>query len=111
MTVSLDQQIACVRREIALRKNVYAKRVSSYQMRQSEADHEIAAMQAVHDTVMAVKRLRATMAEHIYTNPGCACGLAPPEPPTTPMEAFAAWLDHVFERSKAAAADAEGAQT
>lgn len=49
--VPLDQQIACVRRELAMRKNVYSKRVRDGKMKQADADREIAAMQAVHDTL------------------------------------------------------------
>lgn len=54
--VPLDQQIASVTRELALRRAVYPKQVSRGRMRQSEADHEIAAMEAVHATLT---RLRA----------------------------------------------------
>jgi hypothetical protein len=53
--VSLDQQLACVRREIALRRNVYPKQVSRGRMRQSEADLEVAAMEAVLETLIALK--------------------------------------------------------
>lgn len=52
MTVSLKEQIACVRRELALRKSAYAKWVAARRMKQAAADHEIAAMQAVHDTLL-----------------------------------------------------------
>lgn len=49
--VPLPEQIAEVRRELALRKNVYPKRVSSREMRQSEADHLTARMSAVLTTL------------------------------------------------------------
>lgn len=49
--VPLSEQIAEVRRELALRKNVYPKRVSSREMRQSEADHLTARMNAVLTTL------------------------------------------------------------
>lgn len=49
--VPLPEQIAEVRRELALRKNVYPKRVSSREMRQSEADHLTARMNAVLTTL------------------------------------------------------------
>lgn len=55
MRMPLAQQIACVRREIAMRKNVYAKRVSDGKMRRGEADHEIAAMTAVLETLEAIE--------------------------------------------------------
>jgi hypothetical protein len=44
---TLDAQIACVKREIALRKNVYPKWVMSGRMRAEAADHEINCMIAV----------------------------------------------------------------
>jgi hypothetical protein len=49
--IPLDKQIAAVRREIALRKNVYPSFIARGKMKQAEADHQLAAMQAVHDTL------------------------------------------------------------
>lgn len=57
--ITLDVQLAAVRREIALRKNVYAGWVKSGRMKQEKADSEIAAMQAVHDTLDALQRRHA----------------------------------------------------
>ncbi len=54
MSVSISDQIACVRREIALRRNVYKKRVNAGQMQPAQARRELDAMQAVHDTLTAV---------------------------------------------------------
>jgi hypothetical protein len=51
---TIEAQIACVRRELALRKRVYAKRVLERKMKPEEADHELACMQAVHDTLRAL---------------------------------------------------------
>lgn len=51
----LDAQIKCVKREIALRKNVYPKFVNSGRMKEAEADHEIAAMTAALHTLMGLK--------------------------------------------------------
>lgn len=51
MTVLVRDQIACVRRELALRKNVYPGFVKRGKMSQEEADKEIDRMQAVHDTI------------------------------------------------------------
>ena len=48
---TLEAQIACVRRELAMRKNVYPKWVQSRRMKPEAADHEIQCMQAVHDTL------------------------------------------------------------
>lgn len=100
---SLDHQIAEIKRELSLRRNVLPKQVAAGKMRQSEMDHHMAAMTAALHTVMAVKRLRATMAEHQFVMYGvtmCLCGLRAPGDDAT--ASFQAWLDHVFERSKAA---------
>jgi ATP-dependent Lon protease len=53
--VTLDDQLKCVRRELALRQRVYPKHVFAGKMKQEAADYELAAMQAVHDTL---KKLR-----------------------------------------------------
>ena len=51
---TLEAQITCVRRELAMRKNVYPKWVQSGRMKPEAADHEINCMQAVHDTLTAL---------------------------------------------------------
>lgn len=51
MAVTLDRQIACVRREIAMRHRVYPHWVESKKMTQVKADEEIAAMEAVLETL------------------------------------------------------------
>lgn len=56
---TLDLQLAAVRREIAMRKNVYPKWVKDGRMKQEKADSEIAAMQAVHDTLDTLRKLQA----------------------------------------------------
>ena len=50
--VSIEDQIKCVRRELALRRIVYKKRVDSGAMTQSTANREIAAMEAVEATLL-----------------------------------------------------------
>jgi hypothetical protein len=52
MTVSIDDQIKCVRRELGMRHRVYAKWVEGGRMKQDAADKELAAMQAVLDTLL-----------------------------------------------------------
>lgn len=52
---TLEAQIVCVRRELAMRKNVYPKWVASGRMKPEAADHEINCMQAVHDTLSALR--------------------------------------------------------
>lgn len=56
MTVSLEDQIKAVRREIALRRAVYAKRVASGHMKREDAGREIAVMEAVHGTLVGLRR-------------------------------------------------------
>lgn len=53
--ITIEQQIAAVRRELAMRQRNYPKWVEAGRMKQAEMDHQLAAMQAVHDTLMAVK--------------------------------------------------------
>jgi hypothetical protein len=107
--MTLDQQIAELKREIALRKNVYPKWVAAGKMRQAEMDHHMGAMTAALHTAMAVKRLRATMHDHRLTDlvtivpdkvAVCSCNWRSEK--RTESSAINAWLDHVFERSKAA---------
>ena len=51
MTVSMTEQIKCVKREISMRERVYPRFVKEGKMTQDEADREIAAMKAVLDTL------------------------------------------------------------
>jgi len=51
MTISLDQQIAEVARELALRSRVYPGLVAKNKMRQSEADEHTRRMEAVLETL------------------------------------------------------------
>lgn len=53
--VSVDDQIACVKREIALRKNVYPGFVQKGRMKQAEADKELERMTAVLYTLFDLK--------------------------------------------------------
>lgn len=48
---TLAEQITAVRREIAMRKNVYPRRVGDGKMRRAEATHETECMEAVLDTL------------------------------------------------------------
>lgn len=54
---NLAQQIACVKREIAMRERVYSRRVADGKMKQQDADREIEAMRAVLETVEKVERV------------------------------------------------------
>jgi hypothetical protein len=57
MTPSLDEQIACVTREIALRERVYPKWVATGRMTKQTAEHEVAAMKAALGTLMAARSI------------------------------------------------------
>lgn len=49
--MSLDEQIACVKREIAMRQRVYPRFIESGKLKQTKADYEIMAMKAVLETL------------------------------------------------------------
>jgi len=50
-TITLDEQIACVRREISMRERVYPRWVESRRLTQQKADAETNAMRAVLATL------------------------------------------------------------
>jgi hypothetical protein len=54
---TIDDQITCVRREIALRTRCYPDWVASGRLSQAGADVELARMQGVLDTLVAIRRL------------------------------------------------------
>ena len=49
--IPLAMQIRCVSREIGLRRRVYPRWVADKRMTQADADHEIASMEAVLETL------------------------------------------------------------
>lgn len=53
--VTRIEMIASVKRELAMRKTVYPKRVQAGKMKQELADHETNCMQAVFNTLMALE--------------------------------------------------------
>jgi hypothetical protein len=53
---TLQAQILCIRRELAIRKSVYPQWVKSKRMKAEAAEREIACMQAVHDTLVGLQR-------------------------------------------------------
>lgn len=55
VTFSLDQQIACLAREIAVRERCYPKWVKENRLLQTKADHEIGAMRAALTTLQSLK--------------------------------------------------------
>lgn len=54
--MNIDDQIKAVEREIGMRLRVYPAWVGKGKMKQEAADHEIAAMRAVLETLKEVKR-------------------------------------------------------
>ncbi len=52
-SITLEEMIACIKREIGFRKTVYEKRVRHGYMTQEEADREIVIMQAVLEQLKA----------------------------------------------------------
>lgn len=48
---TLRDQVACAKREIAMRERVYPKWVSAQKMRANEAEHETGAMKAILATL------------------------------------------------------------
>ena len=56
MQISLSDQIKCVEREIDMRRRFYPKRVINKTMTEGEKDKEIAAMQAVLNTLILFQR-------------------------------------------------------
>lgn len=51
MTISHDEQVKCVARELKLRKQCYPRWVARGNMTQEKADREIACMEAVLETL------------------------------------------------------------
>lgn len=55
VVITIDAQIECIEREIKIRRYVYQKRVSGGHMSQKLADKETARINAVLDTLKAIK--------------------------------------------------------
>jgi hypothetical protein len=60
--ITLWAQVQCVRREIAMRNRVYARRVQDGKMSQATADKELAEMAAVYETLQRLERAEAELA-------------------------------------------------
>ena len=57
--VTLETQISAVKRELALRANVYPKRIAAGKLTQAAADKETRAMRAVLKTLFQLQAARA----------------------------------------------------
>jgi hypothetical protein len=53
--VTIDDMLACVRREIGMRRRVYPRWVEQSKMSAADADREIETMEAVHTHLLAEK--------------------------------------------------------
>lgn len=49
--IGLTEQVACAEREVAMRRRVYPRWVEAKKMTQQKADHEIAAMEKIAETL------------------------------------------------------------
>jgi hypothetical protein len=61
--ITIDRQIACVRREVSMRRKVYPRWVSVGKMTQEEADRQLQTMEAVQATLeklLADEKARVT---------------------------------------------------
>lgn len=56
MKPPLPDQIACVERELGMRRRVYGKWIAAGRMTQADADREIATMSAVLDTLRSLNQ-------------------------------------------------------
>jgi hypothetical protein len=61
--IPIGEQIACAERELALRRAAYPRFVANKRMTQDKADHEIAAMEAIVDTLKTYRDLWSTRRE------------------------------------------------
>lgn len=62
---TIEQQINCVHREIRMREGAYPRWIEQKRMTKQQADHELAAMRQVLETLKAARRvLAAVSASH-----------------------------------------------
>ena len=81
MRTTTTEQIACIRRELNLRRNVFPRRVEAGRMTSETAAREIAAMEDILD------RLRLTDEGEAETTFPFLCLTPAHEPSTHPQEA------------------------
>lgn len=61
---SIDEQIACVEREIKMREHVYPRFVGQGKMAQEKADREIATMRAVLESLRFLLQIQKMLQGH-----------------------------------------------
>jgi hypothetical protein len=52
---TLDEQIDCARRELAMRRTCYPKWIAQGRLKQEKAAHEIEAMESIVETLEQIK--------------------------------------------------------
>jgi hypothetical protein len=83
---TLDEQIACVSRVIAIREKVYPELIKTGKMKKPEGDHEIACMKAALGTLMAAHK------ESVMSEADEIAATREPRPITRDvLEQFFAW--------------------
>lgn len=64
---TLEEQLRCVERELAMRGNVFPKLIQKGRMKPAEAEHEILAMMSVHSTLKACEHLAGVLEGAVAT--------------------------------------------
>ena len=59
MAITITEQLACVERELRMRRRVYGRWVQQKKLTAEKADHELAAMQAVWDSLCELSAWRS----------------------------------------------------
>lgn len=57
--ITLTDMIRCAERELAMRRNVYPRWIEKGRMKESTANHELAAMERIIETLTALREVRA----------------------------------------------------
>ena len=52
--MTIDDQIKCIKQELSFRRTMYPRWIHSEKMKQSKAEHELAALAAVLETLIRV---------------------------------------------------------
>jgi len=71
MTVTLQDQLRAAQRELAMRRNVYPNQVASRRMSQDKANHEIACMEAIVESIDKLRML-AEVSDEMKAKAACA---------------------------------------
>ena len=61
--ISIDDQIRCVERELAMRRNVYPRQIANGRMKPDAAEYELAALEAVRRTLRTLATIFAEVSD------------------------------------------------